>query len=533
MTCKLTYISSGIVRTTGFLVALVTAVLVALFSAGPLLAQSANEFPGLSPDQRVYDRTGNALSPAQVADLQQRLGQLQDAGADAIVYTRALDATPSETLAQVEALQQAWVARTGADQDTAVAILINRNPNDPHDARAGVFVGKTFNDGNVPPSEQRDIVSEALIPPLRDGNVHASLAAGLDRLNNSIRNGPPQSAFDEWSARASGTWLPWTEAIVALLGFAGVIMLFRQRGTTDQREPAPTTARPGDLTPSLAGALVSGGPQASAIPAVILDLAARGALAIEAESEGGWMSKPSVQIRLQDASLVHNEIEQAVWAGLQQRAQGGVVSSSNLKKVSQSSDRVRSVIKRRMDAEGWLQPGARAARVGLLAIGFVAIGLAVVTLMIGGSGGEMLAVVGSVALVVLSVTAFITYGMFSRLSQAGQEAALPWAAYRRGLKQAAKDATLGLDLDAVLPDVVAMNLGGDLKGQLEAATTSGNTLRAFTSTTDGQAARALPAGYPWWIAFVSSTPSSASSGASGSMVSGAGAGGGGGAAGST
>ncbi len=507
----------------------------ALLAPASTMAQPADGFAGLTAGQRVYDETGTSLTPPQVTDLTRRLDELGSTGADAVVYVRALDATSEETLDQVEALQQAWVAQTGTDQDTAVAILINRNPDDPNDARAGVFVGKTFTDGNVPPDEQRAIVSDALIPPLRDGDVHASLAAGLDRLTSSIRNGPPQNAFESWAADAGRSWLPWTEVGVALLGLVAALLLFRRRATTDRPDQEPTTTRPGDLSPALAGALATGVPQASAIPAVILDLAARDALAIEPESTGGRFSKPTVQIRVLTSAPLPDKVEQAVWVELQERAKGGVVSSKELTKLSQSSKQVRDVVEQRLREEGWLNPNAAVPRAGLLVIGIVAAVLAVFTIVVAAAGGQWVAVVGIVAFALLFVTAVALFDAFSRLSRAGQETAIAWKAYRKGLKKAAKDDTvaLDLDLDAVLPDVIAVNLGSDMKDRLEKATSSGTTLRAFTSSTErGGDGEMLPtANFPWWIAF--SRVVSASNGSTGGAVSGGGAGGGGGAAGST
>jgi uncharacterized membrane protein YgcG len=197
-------------------------------------------------------------------------------------------------------------------------------PDDPTDARAGIFVGRTFAEGNVPENEQRAIVEDALIPPLRDGDVSASLGAGLDRLGNSIRNGPPVSAFDRFAASAAAGWLPWTALAVAVAGLAGALLLFGRRSRVEGRTtPEPTTRRPGDLPPALAGALVGGGPTAGVLPAVLLDLAGRGAIAIEAESEGnGWGSSPKVRVRLLDRALVRDDIERAVWDRLTELAEG-------------------------------------------------------------------------------------------------------------------------------------------------------------------------------------------------------------------
>lgn len=506
--------------------ALVAVMLITLAVAMPVTAQDATTFPRLESGQRVYDETGSSLTPEQTADLARRLGDLTTMGADAIVYVRALDATPDETLDQVEALQQAWVAQTGVDQDNAVAILINRNPDDPNDARAGIFVGSTYDDGNVPPDEQRAIVDDALIPPLRDGDVYASFVAAIDRIESSIRFGPPQSAFEEWAADAGRTWLPWVAVGLALMGFAVTQMLVSRRQTTDLPDRGPTTARPGNLTPALGAALATGGPQASAIPATLLDLAGRGALDIEPESDGGRFSKPKIQVRLVDRDLVRDDVEVAVWNVLAKRAEDGVVSSKNLQKVAADSKSVRKVLEEHMRIQGWRDPSATGNKTGLMLIFLAAAGFAFVNTIIAISGGQWLPVIGIVALVALAAIAIYQFSKYSSLSQEGQEAAIPWRAYRDGLKQAAKANAVGLDLDAALADGVAMNLGSAMDDQLKEANESGRTFRAFSRSGTNEMAY-----FPFWIAFSSGVSSSSGTGTG--TVSSGGAGGGGGAAGST
>ena len=508
-------------------VALIAVLVTAMVSPVPARAQGADGFPGLEAGQRVYDETGTSLTPDQVADLEQRLADLKSIGADAIVYVRALDATPDETLDQVEALQQAWVQTSGADQDTAAAIVINRNPTDPEDARAGIYVGSTFDDGNVPRDEQRAIVNQALIPPLRDGDVHASLAAGLDRLESSIRFGPPQGAFEAWAAEAGSSWFPWLGVGLAMAGFAAARALFQRRQTTTLPEQPPTISRPGNLTPALAGALANGSPQASAVPATLLDLAARDAVDIEPESEGGTFSKPAIQVRLVDRRLVSDDVEAALWGELERRADEGVVSSKNLNKVAADSKAVRQAVERQMRDQGWRDADAGGNKAGLMMIFVFAVVLLVFTAVVAAVGEQWLPVVAIAALAALAVTAMVMYSDYSGLSRQGQEAAIPWKAYREGLKRAAKDDAVALDLDAVLADSVAMNLGSAMSDRLKEANESGRALRAFTSP-----AGASYTSFPWWVAF--SGGFSTTSGSTGTgTVSGGGAGGGGGAAGST
>src|SRR5690606_8633609 len=226
------------------------------------------------------------------------------------------------------------------------------------------------------------------IPPLREGDVFGSLMAGLTRLETSIVEGPPQNAFERWSSRVADSWLPWAGAGAALAGLAVTATVFRGRQRITAAEPPPTTVRPGTLPPALAGALATGGPQASAVPAIILDLATRDALAIEPESEGGLMSKPTVQVRLLDRTLVRDEIERPVWDRLERHAENGVVSSKNLAKVAQDSKPVREAIRRQLLAEGWLDPDAPGRRAILAGVSGIATILAIFCTIVAVAAGE-------------------------------------------------------------------------------------------------------------------------------------------------
>jgi uncharacterized membrane protein YgcG len=493
-------------------------------------SQSTTMFPDLEAGKRVYDETGTSLTNDQIADLEQQLDELLAVSADTIVYVRNLEATPNETLDQVEALQQAWVAETGVDQDNAVAILINRNPDDPNDARAGIYVGSTFDDGNVPPDEQRAIVDDALIPPLRDGDVYGSLAAGLTRLQSSIVNGPPQTRFERWSSSAADSWLPWAGLIAAITGFAGAAILFRRRQTVDIDDIKPTTTRPGDYSPALAGALATGGPQASALPATILQLATQNAIWIEMESEGSRWSKPTIQIRLVDQNQVQGDVQQLVWDQLSSKAESGVVSTKNLAKIAQNNQPLKQLLQNKMNEAGWTDPAATRNKSVLVIIVIIAVALAIFGFAVGMASGNWMPAIAVVALLVAALGAAAMSFTYSSLSRRGQEAAAPWNSYKEGLRQIAKDTSNPVDLDVVLPDAVAMNLGSKFDDRIKEAGEAGIRLRAFAA--DGSESSAIPIYLyvPIWASFSSST---GASGSSSGTVSAGGAGGGGGAAGST
>lgn len=492
---------------------------------------STSSFDGLTAGQRVYDRTGSSLSSSDAAEIERRLDALRtDTGADVIAYVRELDADSDDTLDQVEALQQAWVAATGADQNIAGAILINREPGTDDEARAGVFVGATYDDGNVPRDEQEAIVEDALIPPLRDGNVAGSLNAGIDRLSSSIRNGPPTGALDDFAAGPGSTWLPWAGLAATLLGLTGVSSVFRKRSKPTVGQQPGTTLRPDHHTdPAVVTALVHKGALPSAVPATVLAMAAADALSIEQEKQPGKFDKGTVQIRMLDQSKVNGEVQQAVWGMLAEKAESDVVSSTNLKKVGQGAGATKDVVEALLRKNGWLREDSARPRATLVCLGLVG-GVAMVGGGVVAASGAPLMLFTAIPGAVLFLAGIVTAIAYSRFSVAGRDEARPWEAYRDGLKEAGKDDDTSFDLDGALPDIVSLGLVPVFKKRLDAATDpeSGTTLRAFTAPAN--TAYASSSVILNWAAF---SAVFVSSGSSGSIASGGGAGGGGGAAGST
>lgn len=505
------------------LVVAIVALGVILGLTGCSTSSSADaRFDGFVAGERVYDRTGFSLDRAETDALDRRLETLRtETGADVVVYVRELDADPDETLDQVEALQQAWVAATGVDQDVAGAILINREPGTTDEARAGIFVGSRFDDGNVPSDEQEAIVEDALIPPLKDGDVAGSLNAGLDRLQSSIVNGPPVTSLNRFADGPGSTWLPWTGLAVVLVGAVAAFSLYRRRPRSSLSPESPTTYRPDHRTdPAVATALVHRSTQASATSATVVALAADDAVAFEPDGEKH--GKPTVRARLLDESKARGEVPRAVWGQLAEHAVDGVVDNAALRKIASDTRPIGRVVDAEFDARGWRAHGVGRLRwaFGGLALlgGAVMVGAAVVA-----AAGAPIMLVAAIPGGLLLVTGLIMTVAYPGLTAAGLDAARPWEAYRDGLKAAAKKDDTAVDLDAALPDIVALGLGSAYRKRLEA----GTELRAFTA----------PAGLPLavdpsvvnWAAFSATFGASSSS----ATVSGGGAGGGGGAAGST
>ncbi len=518
------------------LIGLLTMLVTALVGPGMVRAQTTSEpesFPVLNAGQRVYDETGYSLAPDQIADLQARLDRLAtlETPADAMVYVRALDASVEETDDQVDALQSSWISATGADADETVVILINRNPDDDGDARIGIAVGATFDDGNLPSGERSEIISDEIVPPLRDGDVYGALVAGLTRMESSIVNGPPRNAAERFADRSVDTWVPWAAIGAAVLAAIGSIGLFGRRTRSTAAKPQPTTTRPGSLTPALAASIVAGSPPVSVMSATLLDLAARGHLDIEPESAGGTFSKPKIRVRLIDGREITDAAERAVWSELEKMAgTDGVVPSKELEKLGSKAGETQKVLKGQMREHGWKDDEAGKVQSGLFVIGTIALVLGV---------GQMILFALSepspwtiVTLVALGIVAFgaLTLGfMTSRLSVAGQEEQARWRAYRDGVKDAAKDErrVVDLDIDAILPDAVGMGFVSDLEKRLKAMGESGAPIRAFQNATGTGNPDYVTTGYfPFWLAYSSSTTSSTSAGSSSTVSSGTSSGGG-------
>ena len=500
----------------------------------PLLAVAQNgdnpPFPTLTHTQRVYDETGTSLTAQQTADLQQRADTLAAQGLDLVIDVRNLNVDPDTTLKQVEALKNQWVSQTGSPPDTSGALLINRNPDDANDARVGLWVGKTFDRGNLPEGERTAINDDEIIPHLRDGDVYGGLVAGLERISHSVQYGPHRNAFEKFADKTTGLWMLPVGAVVAAAGALGGVSLLRRQPRTSAQPPAATTTRPGDLPPALAGALVAGSPQSSAFPATLLDLADRGALAIEPEGEGGVLSKPTVQVRLLDERQARNPIDKTVWELLRGSAEGDVVSGKALKKLVGKTAPVKDELNAIMARRGW----KRSVRTERSQLGIGAAALAVLgvgALVVAGNAADsgLWPIVGGVLLLAGAAGLVAIMALLPTRSVTGQEAALPWNAYRDGIKAAGKDEAMALDLNAVLPDAVAMNLGGALDKRLKAAGSSGQALRAFGGQTSQSGTAAF---FPYWVAF-SSTTTASSGGGAGASVSSSGGASGGGSAGST
>lgn len=492
-------------------------------------------FTQLRADQQVYD-TGTLLTAETMSQIDERIDEIEQVNEIEIVtYTRGLEASSDETLDQVAALQEEWSAAADVSAERTVAILINVNPGDPEDARAGIYAGEELVDDLLTEDDQADIVEDALIPPLTEGDTAGSLLAGLDQLAATLSGNATPDAFERWASDAGRTWVPWVSLGVTLLLFLYGLLVFNRRTRATVVKPRPTTVRPDDFAPAVGGALALGGAAATALPATIIDLAGRGVLALEPEggprdsAVGADDSKAdALQIVLLDESALRGPVDRAVWKELSDQAQGGVVKGKALTKASQQVKPVMEAVRDDMMQRGWIDAKAPRARRVLGVIAAAAGLLAMANFVVLIAGQELLVVLSLVAAIVMAIAAVTMIYKFSLFSEQGQQVAVRWQAYRHGLQEAIKDPDGHVDVGAVLPDLIATGQSAQVPTLLEEAGARGDALAAFAGLGREHDAGAMA---PLWTvysaAFIAGGVTSAGT------VTGTVGGSGGGAAGST
>lgn len=493
-------------------------------------------FGGLTAEHHVYDDTSDSLSADQRTSIEARIADIEQRdNIEIVAYVRGLDASPDDTLDQVADLQKQWASAADVNEERTVALLINRNPDDPNDARAGIYAGDELVDDLLTEDDQGDIVDEALIPPLTEGDVAVSLLDGLGQIDATLAGNATPDAFERWAASAGRTWVPWVSLGLSGLLALYALLVFRRRERAKVVKPPPSTVRPNDLAPAVGGALALGGAAATALPATIIDLAGRGVLVLEpdesqrdeseAEADPGVKA---VQIRLIDEAGLRGPVDRAVWKELQDQAGAGVVRGKALTTASQQIKPVMAAVRYDLTQRGWMNPAAPRARTMLGVVAALAGLLALADFVVLIAGEEPLMTVGLVPAVALAAAALTMSYRFSRFSTEGQHAAVSWQAYRHGLQEAAKDPRADLDLDIVVPDLIATGQSGAVEALLEQAGERGDVVAAFAGLGRGAEAAAMA---PFWViysgAFIGGGAGSAGT------VTGTVGGSGGGAAGST
>jgi uncharacterized membrane protein YgcG len=485
---------------------------------------ASNDFGQPSPGTHVYDRAG-VLTPEQVAALERDAQSVVNAGAPVVVYIRAKSADYDQTENDAKQLMDAWDVQSAPDARDGLVLFLNLKPNDLKHGQFAFYAGKAQLSGNLPQYELQRIFDDLMKPRMADGDLAGGLSAGLQAVANSLTNGPappPEpSAFTKFSQRVTDGPLSLVNVLavffVALYAwFTARVWNGRPRKT---RALNPTTERPGDMQPALVGALVAGKISNDQIIATILDLARRGALAIELSG------KKQADIRLIDGSLVEGDVEHSVWNSLSVRAdEDQIVSSHNIEAARGDWDEARRLLRSHLENRGWYDPQAAAKRrpVYLATAGLVV--LLIVAFVFTVAAAHAWAAIALGVLVAAIIVGFGTMQSYPDTTQSGIDIAESWRAYIEGIKKAKSTESLAskLDLDEAMPYATAAGVASALSKRLEQASDNGYAPLWLgpTNRTYGNGYTAFAA----WTAFTSTvTPSSSGT----SSVGGASAGGGG------
>jgi uncharacterized membrane protein YgcG len=508
--------------------ALIRLVLVALFAVSLTLIATptvaAEDFGSREAGRHIYDHAG-VLSAAEVSDLEARATANERAGAPTIVYLRVAKADTNATSKDAQELMDAWNVQSGPDEKDGVVIFLNLKPGDTAHGQAAIWVGKgqSGDGGNLPKYELERIYDDVMRPLLSEGQTAAGIGAGLSAMTQDLSVGPPPPPPPSAAQRISSTVAGLPLNIVGILGalLLGLFGFRHWRGRpTPVAQGIATLARPSDLPPALAGALVTR--QLTVAPlaeATVLDLARRGMVTLQPEG------KRDLSLRLNTTDTPRTAFERAIWDGLRtQTDNGGVVSAKAFKNLAQKWPGFEQTLRAELHQRGWFDPQARAHRVPLYlggTIALVAMGLAMLPVVIGQQPWGILpiALLGIVGIVLLSFGA-----TYPSTTAEGERVGAPWRAYAAGIKAAARDSMQPLDLEQILTDAAAFGVASTLDRRIKEASAQGFAPAWFARQ---NASDSTPfAFYPYWIVFHSGSGSSSGGSAGGSVSSGgAGAGG--------
>ncbi|MCO5176279.1 MAG: DUF2207 domain-containing protein [Thermomicrobiales bacterium] len=489
-------------------------VVLLLAVSAPLIALAA-DFGDRVPGQRVYDQTG-ALTADNIARIDTQAAAVEETGSPVVVFLAARDADYDETVADGRELMETWDIQSGPDQRDGVVIFLNLQPDNLDHGTYALIAGKSLIDGNLPQYELDRIASD-MRPQLEDGDIAGAIILALERIERDLTLGPPPPPEPSTAERFAGSVADGAFSIVNFLGVvlaAAAGFLLSQRIPTRMTSKAPVTqavSPPTDLSPALAGSLVAGNVTDTAIGATLLDLAARGAIAIEPDG------KKKIRIRLQDERDVQPGYEQMIWSALSEQADAdGIVSDKQMGKVRKSWGDVRKQIRQELIERGWFATDANERRKPYWIFAALLYGLAIIVIILAAIAKSPLALIGFVPLAFVGTIAIILVSQIPNTTVEGDQVAAPWRGYKRYLGAAGKNPQVDLDLDTAVPYALALGSGQAFNKRLEKASEAGYLPVWLGGPETGSA---YTAGfYPYWVAFNSSVAPS-SSGAAGSGAS--------------
>jgi len=413
----------------------VTIWLLLLLSVGAAAATSppaGPPYPDAVTGQRVYDYAG-IFSPGAIEEAEQTIKTIEArTGAQVAVYTQIKP--ESDTLdkanADARSLMDQWgVGRKGIDD--GLVILFDMQGNLQH-GQVSLYAGSGFKATYLTNADRQAIFDNDMKPLLVDGDFDGAMAKALADVDTAAT---PQHADELSRARILNALVGFGAAILA----ACLILVVFYRWYTHGRDPiyiddnsVLMPSPPDGLTPAMATLLMDDRTSSRTVSAAMVDLAARGLLRFQQDSEF-LGKKTSIGVTGQTAQITTPEaglfvaISQAVGSD-------GFVPTSAGRELLPAIGQLKSNLETLSVQKGWLT-GKPTRVIGIwiavaIGEGLAAIPLFVWTATLDASGGFL----GGGALVVAAIITGLTAWFMPCRTRLGAMLRAMLAAYKRTLQ---------------------------------------------------------------------------------------------------
>ena len=259
-----------------------------LLLAGPTLAAApaaGPPYPDAVTGQRVYDYAG-VFSPGAIYQAQKIIAGIEArTGAQVVVYSQVKPSSDNLDKANADALDlmnQWGVGRKGFDD--GLVILFDMQDNLLH-GQVSLYAGSGFRASFLTDSGRQEIFDNDMKPLLADGDLDGGLMAGLNDVDAAAT---PEHAAQLERGRQINAVIAATGVLLAAILILTALLYWLRHGRdpvyiddSSILMPAP----PAGLTPAMATVLITERTSDRTVTAGLVDLAARGSIAFEADTK--------------------------------------------------------------------------------------------------------------------------------------------------------------------------------------------------------------------------------------------------------
>lgn len=442
-----------------------------LIAASPLLG---SKLPPRPDDSAVHDLSGT-LSPAAIADLEQRADAVLRAGAAVAVLVRLHGSDADETRDDAVRLLREWDVEREAGRADGVAIVVNLKKSDKNHGAAVIHVGKGLRNGNLPSREVERIWRDEMRPAFRKGNVAEGIAGGLDAVARSLRDGPapPSQTSRAAAGLATGALLP-AVLVAGVLGIFATIRLSRRPTFLH----LPSTSRNASLGPVRGGVLARRRLADGVVLGGLCDLASQGAVTIQQGEGGCLLARPTGQV-------VDRPFETSLLQAIAARA--GETGVADLGTASSAGGRLGEAVpllRAELVARGLLDPLAGRRSAWTLAAGGLLLALAGVLVVAAAVGGVPGPAFASILTFGSGIALLIRAATLPETTEEGEREGQAWRAWLARLETTTPEEVRPLDLGEALPFFLAAGRP-DLVQRHAASAASAGCLPAWLSAPGG------------------------------------------------